>query len=102
MLVLHAPLPSSRHEREIGNAWRLPGSHIGQDQPAGFVTRIGRVTDLVLVVAARRFAGLLETAPVTRHQPAVVDAAEAALIEPSVTQIDASVRAIAADQPRLC
>jgi hypothetical protein len=88
------------HEREIGDAGRLSGAHVGQDQPAGFVTRIGGVTDLILVVARRWLARLLEATPIAGDQPAVVDATQAALVEPTVTQIDAAVRAITANQPR--
>ena len=49
--------------------------------------------------AVLRLGGLLEAAPVGAVEPAVVEAAQAAVLQPPEGQVDAAVRAEAADQP---
>ena len=52
------------HERERRDPRWPPRAHVGQDQSAGLVARIGRMANLVLVITCRRFTRLLEAAAI--------------------------------------
>src|SRR6185437_17163501 len=69
-------------------------AEIGEDQPARLETWIGRVADAVLERGA--LARLFETAPVPRQKPAVIDAAQPAILDPAIAEIDQAMRAVPA------
>ena len=89
VVPLGAEVPERRH--------RLPGTHVGPDDPAGLV---GGVRPHPHLVAERlRLAGHVHASPVGVERPPVVNAAQGgALVAPEV-QGRAAVRAVLLQQP---
>ena len=80
----------------------FPGrTHIGPDQAVQLLHGIpGLAYALARQATAARFAGLLHAAALHVEQPAVVAAADAALLDLAVEQRGATVRAVRIDQAR--
>ena len=72
---------------------RLAAAHIGEDQPAALDARVSWMANLVLVTAVRRLRRHLQAAAVHIIEPAVVEAAQPAVLDAPVTQVRAAVRA---------
>ena len=112
--VLLALKPVARHvgEHDLAKAVapgeRLPHrqfrrrqrAQIGEQQAGAFLDRIG----LGLAAGLRRFrtggvlVGLFEAAAGLVHQPAVIAAADAGLLDPAIGHVGAAVRTVAVDQ----
>jgi hypothetical protein len=84
----------SAQELIVGYQRRLAGSHVREDQAPGFMARVGPVADLLVKAAPMRLPRLLQTAAFLIVKPAVVDAAQPAILEPAVAQVRASVAAM--------
>src|SRR5262249_50153951 len=72
----------------------------GQVRPAASWAGKAELASAALEGAPRRLARLLEAAAGHVVQPAVVHAAQAAVLEPAVAEIGAAVRAVPREQPR--
>ena len=114
--VLLALKPVARHFREddldkpvlpgerlpVGHQRSRLGSEISPDQAGLGFHGIRRDADLVLEVSLRSrdvFIRLLGAAAVLVEQPAVIVAAQPALLDESVRQVGAAMRAMPVDQP---
>src|SRR5207302_7583867 len=79
-------------------AWedRLPigWAHVREDQAGSLHARVGRVFDRELEVAVRRLSGRLQTAAVAIVEPAVVEAADASILDTTVSKRGAAVAAM--------
>ena len=94
-------LHRSRQELVGGDQRRLAGAHVGEDEVACFHARVGGVPDLLLESAALRLAGLFEAVAVDVVQPAVVQAAQPAVLDAPVAQVGGAVRAVDTEQAEL-
>src|SRR5207237_8350043 len=81
-----------------GELRRLAGAQVGEDDAGRFVAWIGPLADTLVEAAAGRFAGLLEAAPTDVVEPAVIEAAEPAILDSSVAQVGAAMRAVQTEQ----
>ena len=89
-LQIVAALPELRHEAlslghqgplEIGKSgWRAGRPHVGPDHAAALGARVGRQGDLVRKRGLRPLVGHVDAAAVHAVLPAVIDAAQAALL----------------------
>ena len=88
-------------EAVIGREFRslFRRSHIGEDQPAVLLHRVGAVIEPVLERAGRRLAGRLEDPPVGREQPAMIAAAEAPGLDDAVFERGAAMAAMQVEKP---
>ena len=77
---------------------RLALAHIGEHHAGALDDRIGGVPDLVLVAALRRLRRLLQTAAGDVEKPAMIEAAQPAILDPAVAEIGAAMRAVEAEQ----
>jgi len=77
---------------------RLARTHVGEYDPANFVTRISQVADFLPVGAASGLPRLLEYSAAHIVEPAVIQASEPAVFDSAVAQIGAAMRAMQADQ----
>src|ERR1700752_4612961 len=86
----------------VGNQRRFAGSHISEDDSGALFDRIGLLTN--------RFAETFTAVHFSRHvddlavyvvEPAMIDAAQAAVFESAVAQVRAAVRAVQIDEPKL-
>ena len=114
VLLALKPVAGDLRDHDLGKAvapgQRLPHRQfggrlrpqIGPQQAAGLLDRIGAGA-AALAAAPRRVGdvviGLLDAAPVRVHQPAVIVAADAGLLDEAERQIGAPVRALPVDQP---
>jgi hypothetical protein len=79
----------------------LPGwAHISEDQPIKFLHGIPRLAHAVAEQAAFGFAGLLQAATFDVEQPAMIAAADAALLDLAVIERGAAMRAAGLYQSR--
>ena len=85
----------------VGNQRRFAGSHVGEDDSGALFDRIGFLTN--------RFAKTFSAVFFSRHvddlavhvvEPAMIDAAQAAVFESAVAQVRAAVRAVQIDAAR--
>lgn len=76
----------------------LSFAHVREDDPALFQAGVSLVADVILETAAGGFCGGLEAPAVHVVEPAVVHAAEAAVLDPSVAQVCGSMRAVQIEQ----
>src|SRR5512141_530289 len=90
-----------RQRLVVGQQRRLARSHIRKDNPGTLLTWIGGLANLLAKTPVRRLAGLLDAAALTVKQPAMVQAAQAAVFDAAVTQIGAPMGAVLADQAEL-
>src|SRR5712691_7510157 len=94
-LLLRHPAPL-----ELGNAglqlWR---AHVGPDHAAALDAGVGRDPDPVLEVALRWLGRHVDAAAIEVVFPAVVDAAQSALLVAAKEERGAAVRAILLHQP---
>jgi hypothetical protein len=74
--------------------------HVGEDQAVLFAHRVPGLTHTVAEAATLRFAGLLQAAAFDVEQPAVVAAADAALLDLAVVERGPAMRAARVHQPR--
>src|SRR6185295_16724228 len=77
---------------------RVARTHVGEDDPANFLTRVCQVADFLPVSAAPGLARLLEHSAAHIVEPAVIQASEPAVFDPAIAQISAPMRAMQADQ----
>ena len=86
----------SRHGEKfiIRQQWRIARPHVSENHPAGFLARMGAMADLIFVGAAAGLAGLIEDPPADVVKPAVIEAAQPAVFDASVTQVGAAMRAV--------
>src|SRR6185437_13558602 len=73
--------------------------HIGEDQAVALLDRIPGLPGIVAMTPALRFAGLLEAAAFGIEQPAVIAAADAALLDLAVVERGAAMGAARIKQP---
>src|SRR6185312_9445772 len=78
----------------------LGRTHIGPDEAIEFVHRIPGLTDVILVLAAFRLTGLIETVAFHIEEPAVIAAADAFILDLAVIERRAAVRAAWIEQAR--
>ena len=74
--------------------------HIGEDQPVALLDRIPGLAHLLAKQAAVRLAGLLKAMALRVEQPAVIAAADAALLDLAVIERRAAMAAARVDEPR--
>ncbi|MNS71300.1 hypothetical protein D3C72_1046650 [compost metagenome] len=97
--LLEAVGPAERFVVRQKRRWQRP--HIGPQQPALLLHRIGLDLDLFLQFQVRRrhiVIGLFDALPRLVEQPAVIVAAQAALLDEGVGQVGATVRALTVNQ----
>jgi hypothetical protein len=80
--------------------WRLSGSHVTEDNSASFRTGIREVFDRVTMVAAPRLTRLLQTTSLDVIQPAMIEAAEPAVLDSAIAQICSPMRAMQRQEPK--
>src|SRR5215475_9167853 len=78
----------------VGQQWWLARSHVGEDRARYFLTRIGAMANLVAMLTAARLARLLEASSFDVVEPAMIEATQAAVFEPSIAEIRAAVRTV--------
>jgi hypothetical protein len=83
----------------VGKERRLSGTHVSKDDPADLLQRESGMANRVLMFAASRFSGLLQTTTVNVVEPAVIDAAEASVLHPPIAQVCPAVRAMETQEP---
>src|SRR4051812_28098491 len=84
----------SRKEVETRQEGRITRAHISQDHAAGLDTRIGGMPYPLVEAAPGRLTWLLQTATSAVEEPTMVEAAEPAVLEATVAQVGAPVRAM--------
>ena len=102
--ALHQPLPAVVHQRRVvGQRRRIVGgrSHVGEDQAPQAPHRVGRVLHLGAKAGLGRLGRLLQAVARDVVEPAVVRAADAALLDVAVLQRRAAVGAVPADEAQL-
>src|SRR4051794_29389113 len=77
--------------RQLG---RLASAEIGQDDAPDFATGVGRLPDTLVESRASRLARLFEATTRSIIEPAMVDAAKAAVFQPTEGQIRSAMRAV--------
>ncbi len=75
--------------------------HIGEDQAVAFLNRIPGLAHAIALEPAFRLARLVEAAPLRIEQPAVVTAANAALLDPAIVERGSAMTAACLHQPRV-
>src|SRR6185437_6781662 len=73
-------------------------AEISEDHAAAHRDRIGFVLDRTAEILARRFGRLLQALAVHVVEPAVIDAAQPAILDPAVAQIGAAMRTMQVEQ----
>ena len=98
--LAEAILPGERlPDRQLRHRLR---AHIGEQQPGAFLHRIGLGGAALLGARARIdgvVIGLLDERPALVHQPAVIVAADAGLLDEAIGEVGAAMRAMAVEQP---
>src|SRR5947209_4576518 len=92
------------HQRplQLREAWlQLRRPHIGPDDPASLLARIGGMAELVLEVAFGRLIGHVHAAPSEVELPTVVDAAQAKFLVAAEEQRGPAVRTVLTQQANL-
>ena len=89
--ILHKDI-EARQQRRGG------GTHVGPEQSAHLLHRIGLDSDAILQRAAGGFSGLIDTAPRVVELPAVIRAYESVRIHQAVLKRNTAVRAALGDQ----
>ena len=87
-------------ELVVGQERRLVRAQIREDHAAALDARVGEMTHFVFVRALRRLGRHLEHAARDVEEPAVVEAAQAAVFDSAVAEIGAAMRAQKAEQSR--
>ena len=77
----------------------LGRAHVGEEQTVALLHRIPRLAHEVAVAPAVRFARLLQAVSLDVEQPAVIAAAEPALLDLAVVERGPAVRAACVDEP---
>ena len=91
----YQPVSRRRIERFVRRQkGRCPGTHIGKDESAHLLARIGRMVDLVSKVSARRLAGLFETISMNVIKPTMIKTTESTVLNSTVAQIGPPVRTV--------
>jgi hypothetical protein len=89
------PVSRRRIERFVGRQKRrFSGTHIGKDESANFLARIGRMLDLVSKVLARSLTGLFQTVSMNVIEPTVIKATEPTIFDSAVAQIGPAMRTV--------
>jgi hypothetical protein len=73
---------------------RFSGTHIGKDESADFLARIGRMVDLVSKVSVRRLAGLFETISMNVIKPTMIKTTESTVLNSAIAQIAPTMRTV--------
>src|SRR5258707_1238312 len=91
----HGPVFAGHGEKFIiRQQWWIARPHVSENHSAGFLARMRAMADLIFVRAAARFAGLIEHPPTNIVKPAVIEAAQPAVFDASVTQVRAPMRTV--------
>ena len=94
----HKHMAGRREKRFVpGKKRRLARSHVAEDNSGALLAGIGRMVHFLAKPFARRLAGLFEAITVSVVKPAVVETAQATVLDPSITQVGASMRAMQAE-----
>src|SRR5687768_14142486 len=98
--ILHGGALPLRHAEKLirGQQRRLAGTHIRQDQAAMIHAGVSRMADALVEGRSGGLAWLLETTPRHIVEPAVIDAAESAVLEPPVAQVSAAMGTVDAEE----
>jgi hypothetical protein len=84
-----------------GKKRRLAGSEVSENHPALLLAGIRRMSNRVSICASPGLSRLIDDIAAFIVKPAMIDAAQAPVLHPAVTQIGAAVRAVKADETRL-
>src|SRR5438876_478695 len=84
----------------VRQQWRLAPAHIGEQKTGALDEGIGEVANFVLVLTFRWFGRLLQAASVDVVKPAMIEAAQPAILDPAVAEIGAAMRAVETEQAR--
>ena len=76
-------------------------AHNSEQQPGDPLDRVGGVADVFPQATARGLARRFQAIAIDVVEKAVVDAAEAAILDPTVTEIGPAGGAVQSDQPNL-
>src|SRR5262245_19625494 len=89
------PVSRGRVERLVSRQKRrFSGTHIGKDESADFLARIGRMVDLVSKVLARSLTGLFQTVSMNVIEPAVIETTKSPIFDAAIAEIGPAMRTV--------